>query len=49
MEKEFLDVLQRSVCGITKCNLIEMTICFHTVNGIIRIKIEHVFGMITPC
>ena len=32
-------------CGITKCDVIEMTICFHTVNGVIRIKIEHIFGM----
>ena len=22
-----------------------MTICFHKANGVIRIKIEHVFGM----
>ena len=31
----------------TKCNAIEMTICFHTVDGVIRIEIKHVFGMIT--
>ena len=30
-----------------KANVIEMTICVHTVNGVIRIKIEHVLGMIT--
>ena len=42
-------MLQQPVCGITKCNLIEMTICFHTVKGVIRIKVEHVFGMITYC
>ena len=29
-----------------KCNMIEVTICFHTVNGAIRIKIEHVFGIL---
>ena len=33
-----LEVLQRSVCGIAKCNVIEMTTCFLTVDGVIRIK-----------
>ena len=27
--------------------VIEMTIYFHTVNGVIRVKIEYVFAMIT--
>ena len=45
--REWLDGLRGSVCGITKCNVIEMTICFLTANGVIRMKIEHVFGMIT--
>ena len=43
----FSYALRRSVYGITKSNVIEMTICFHTVNGVIRIKIEHIFGIIT--
>ena len=46
-KRELLDALRRTVCGITKCNVIEMTICFHTVNGVIRTKIKHAFGMIT--
>ena len=33
--------------GTVQCNVIETKICFHAVNGVIRIKIEHVFGMIT--
>ena len=45
-KSEVLDVLRRSVCDITKCNVIEITICFNTVNSVIRIKIEYVFGMI---
>ena len=32
---------------LQKYNVIEMTICFHTVSGVIRIKVKHVFGMIT--
>ena len=44
-KRKLLDALRRCVCGITKCNVIE--ICFPTVNGVIRIKIDHVFGMIT--
>ena len=46
-KRELLDELRRSVCGITKCNVIEMTTCFHKANGVIRITTEHVFGMIT--
>ena len=34
VKEELLDALCRSVCGITKCNVIEMTICFHTANGV---------------
>ena len=45
--RELLDALRRTVCGITKCNVIEMTICLHTVNDVSRIKIKCVFGMIT--
>ena len=33
-------------CGTTKCNVIEMIICFHTVDGVIRIEIRHVFRII---
>ena len=38
-----------TVCLRVTCkgNLIDMTACYHTVNGVIRIKIEHVFRMIT--
>ena len=32
---------------IKRRNVIEMTICVHTINGVIRIKILHVFEMIT--
>ena len=32
---------------IKKRNVLEMTICVHTINGGIRIKILHVFEMIT--
>ena len=46
-KRELLDALRQSVCGITKCNVIKMTICFHTVNGVIRIKTEHVLSMMT--
>ena len=47
-KRELLHSLRRTVCGITKCNVIEMTICFHTVDaGVIRIEIKHVFGTIT--
>ena len=31
-----------------KCNVIEMTVCFHIVNGVIKTKIKHAFGMVTP-
>ena len=39
-KRELLDALRQSVCSITKCNVIEMTICFHAVNGVIKIKTE---------
>ena len=46
-ERELLDALRRTLCGIPKCNVIEMKISFHTVNGVIRIKVKRVFGMVT--
>ena len=42
---ELLQVQQRSVCNIKKRNVIEMTICVHTINAVIRIKNLHVFEM----
>ena len=41
-KRELLDALRRTVYGITKYNVTEMTICFHTVNGVVKIKIKHV-------
>ena len=35
---ESLQVRQRSICDIKKSNVIEITICVHTINGIIRTK-----------
>ena len=35
-ERELLDALRHTVCDITRCNVIEMTICVHTVNGVIK-------------
>ena len=46
-KRELSDALRWSVCGITKCNGIGRTTCFYAVNGLSRIKYEHVFGMIT--
>ena len=47
-EKELLDALRQSVCDITMCNVIEMTIYVQTVNDVTRTKkIEHVLEMIT--
>ena len=36
-KSELLDELRRSVRGITKCNVIEIVICFHTVNGVVML------------
>ena len=41
-KRKLLYPLRRSVCGTATCNVIEMTICLHTVNGVIMTKIEHV-------
>ena len=38
IKRELLQVRQRSVCNIKNCNVIEMTICVDTINGVIRIK-----------
>ena len=38
INRELLQVRQRSVCNIKNCNVIEMTICVCTINGVIRIK-----------
>ena len=35
---ELLQVQQHSVCNIKKHNVIEMTLCVHTLNGVIRIN-----------
>ena len=48
-KRELLHSLQQTVCGITECNVIDMTICSHTVGGMIRIGIKHVFGRIDDC
>ena len=45
-KRKLLDELRGSARGITRCSMTEITICFHIVSGDIRIKIEHVFGMI---
>ena len=42
-----LQVKRGSACDFKKRNVIEMTICVHTINGPIRIKILHAFEMIT--
>ena len=42
-ERELLDAVRRAVYSIPKCNVIEMTVRFHTVNGVTKIKIKHVF------
>ena len=36
--RELLQVHQRFVCDIKKRKVIQMTICVHTINGLIRIK-----------
>ena len=46
-ERELLHSLRLTVCGITKCKVIEMTICFHTVDGVFGIEIKHFFGRVT--
>ena len=35
---ELLQVRQRSISDFKKRNIIEVTICVHTINGVIRIN-----------